>query len=429
MYLGRLARRREKRDTSARCLPHTEVSTWKGAMLIHKAFKYRLYPNNKQRRAIENQFGACRFVWNYFLEYRQKHYAETGKILSYFDTAKLLTVLKQQPEYGWMNEVQRTALVQKLMDLQAAYTNFFEKRGRFPKFKSKRDRQSCRFPADFRVEGDNIRVPKVGMVTAVIHRPFDGKPKSMTVSRTSSGKYYASIMCEIEMDEPAPNVGPQVGIDLGLTHFAITSDGTKYANPRYYVKAQRKLRRLQRTLSRRVKDSAGRNKARIAVARHSEHVANMRSHHHHELSSKIIRESQAVYIEDLNVSGLMKNRKLAKHINDAAWGEFVRQLEYKGKWYGCAVVKVGRFAPSSKTCSVCGAIKYDLALKDRSWTCRVCSTTHDRDINAALNILKWGCEAHTAKTAESNADGEHVRPSRVSARVRQRSLKSEVSSS
>ena len=396
-------------------------------MIIHKAFKYRLYPNLHQQQQIERQFGACRFVWNYFLEYRQTVYAETGKTLSYFDTTKLLTELKRQPEYAWMNGVQRDALTQKLMDLQTAYTKFFERRGRFPKFKSKKDRQSCRYTERFHVVGSKIRTPKIGLINAVVHRPLEGNPKSMTVSRTPSGKYYASIMCEIEMDELAPNIGADVGIDLGLSHFAITSDGAKYANPRYYVKAQRKLRRLQRKVSRRVKGSAGREKARRAVARHHEHVANMRDHHHHQLSFKMTRENQAVYIEDLAVKNMVKNRKLAKHISDAAWAEFVRQLEYKGEWYGCKVVKVGRFAPSSKTCNCCGAIKYDLTLKDRSWTCRVCGVTHDRDTNAALNILKWGREAATANTAESYADGEHVRPSRVSARVRRRSLKSEVS--
>lgn len=398
-------------------------------MKTHKAFRFRLYPNEKQRRIIENQLGGSRFVWNYFLAYRQAHYANTGVTLSYFDTCKMLTDLKNQPEYSWLYEISNLALKQKLMDLQDAYEKFFDKRAKFPKFKSKRDRQSCRYSQDFYIKDGKIRIPKVGMVKVIAHRELEGKPKSLTVSRMLSGKYYASILCEIEQPEPPPNVGAEVGIDLGLTHFAIASDGTKYANPRYYVKAEKKLRRLQRRLSRRVKGSSGRSKAQRAVARQHETVVNMRQHHHHQLSSRFTRESQAVYIESLTVENMVKHRKLAKHINDAAWSEFVRQLEYKGKWYGCTVVKVGRFAPSSKTCSACGAIKYDLSLRDRTWTCRVCNATHDRDINAAINILNWGREIATAKTAESNADGEpKVRPSRVSARVRHGSLKSEVSS-
>lgn len=357
-------------------------------MLILKAFKFRLCPNKEQQEQLACQFGACRFVWNYYLRQRIDHYAETGEGLNYYDNSRDLTQLKRQPDYEWLREANAQSLQQSLQDLSVAYTNFFAKRAKFPRFKRKKARQSFRVPQSFRVEGNHLIIPKVSAIKMTVHRSIEGRMKSVTISHTPSGKYFASILCEVEMPEPEYE-GREIGIDLGLSHFIVTSEGKKIKAPQFFRKAERKLAHLQRILSRRQKGSKGREKARLAVARQREHIANQRADFLHKLSRRLVDENQVIGIETLNVKGMMHNHQFAKSISDAGWGEFVRQLAYKGNWYGCHIRKVDRFFPSSKRCHICGHINEGLRLSDREWTCPKCKAIHDRDVNAAINVLTF----------------------------------------
>lgn len=357
-------------------------------MVTLKAFKFRLYPSEEQREQLARQFGACRFVWNYYLRQRIDYYAETGEGLNYYDNSRDLTQLKRKSEYEWLREGNAQSLQQSLQDLTVAYKNFFAKRAKFPRFKRKKARQSFRVPQSFRVKGDHLAIPKVSPIKMVVHRLIEGKMKSVTISHIPSGKYFASILCEVEMLEPEYN-GGEIGIDLGLTHFIVTSDGEKVDTPRFFRKAEKRLAHLQRILSRRQRGSNGWEKARLVVARQREHVANQRADFLHKLSRRLVDENQVIGIETLNVKGMMRNHCLAKSIQDAGWGEFVRQLGYKGPWYGCHVHQIDRFFPSSKRCHVCGHINEDLRLSDREWTCPKCKTVHDRDENASINILTF----------------------------------------
>ena len=375
------------------------------SMIVQRAYRYRLYPNQEQRIALEKQFGCCRFVYNRFLRERIDYYAEhkedEKKGLTYHDTALALTALKAQPDYLWLQEVNAQALQQALRDLDTAYSNFFNKRAQFPKFKRKGDKQSFRVPQSFILGGDRLKIPKVSPLKLILPRPLGGKAKSVTLSKTPTGKYFASILCEVSMPEPVFS-GDEKALDLGLKSFVVDSQGHKVDNPQPLRKREKRLKRLQRQVSRRVKGSKGREKARKQVARQHEKVANARSDFHHKLSRQYVRENQALHLEDLNVKGMAQNHCLAKSISDAGWSEFVRQLEYKGAWYGCRVFKVDRFFPSSKRCSACGFIHQGLRLRDREWACQACGVVHDRDLNAALNILIFS----TAGTAGIDAGGE-----------------------
>lgn len=360
-------------------------------MLIHKAFKFRLYPNRKQKQFLAQQFGACRWVWNHFLRQRIDHYAETGKGLSYYDNARALTQLKHEPNTKWLQKSNSQSLQQALMDLQTAYRNFFARRARYPKFKSKRDKQAFRIPQGFGLENNRLKIPKVGPIVIVVHRPIAGKMKSVTISRTKTGKYFASFLCELEIDEPQPDTNrPMIGIDLGLIDFAVTSGGEHIPHPHYLRATEKQLKRAQCVLSRRKKGSKGKEKARQRVALLHEKVANQRSDFLHKLSHRLVDENQAIFLEDLAIKNMVRNHYLAKSISDSGWGEFVRQCEYKGKWYGCHVSQVDRFFPSSKRCADCGFVVQSLSLSCREWTCPSCGAIHDRDENAAINILAFG---------------------------------------
>lgn len=373
---------------------------------INRAYKYRIYPDSQQQERLSKQFGSTRFVYNQFLRKRIDTYAKTGKGLTYYDTALQLTELKKQAEYSWLNEADAQAMQQSLRDLDTAYSNFFNKYTKFPRFKKKHGKQTCRFPQRFRVEGDKLRIPKVGLVKIVLHRPIEGKMKNLTISRTKNGNYFASIQVEQEIPEPTYS-GNQIGLDLGLKDFAVTSDEQRFPNPKYLAKSEYKLGRLQRRLSIAQSGSKGREKARIKVARQYERIANQRKDFLHKLSRQLVEENQLIVIEDLNVKGMVQNHCLAKAISDVGWSEFVRQLSYKGRWYGCHVEKIDRFFPSSKRCFHCGFINQDLKLSDRHWKCPECESLLDRDLNAAQNILNW----YTAGTAGIYADGQNVRPS------------------
>lgn len=356
----------------------------------NKAYKFRIYPNQEQQEFLAKCFGCSRFVYNHFLRLTTDVYAESKKQFKYKEWAKLLISLKS--EYEWLKEVNSQALQQTLKDLESAINRFFKKLAKFPRFKKRSNRQSFRVPQHFLIlkEG-KLDLPKMEPIKMVIHREVEGIPKSITISKTPSGKYYASIITELDIKK-APLNGEKIGLDLGLKEFAITTKPEKFPNPKYFQKSLRRLKIRQRRLSRKVKGSNNRNKSRIRVARIHEKVANQRLDYQHKISLKLTCENQAIGVEDLNIKGMVKNRKLSKQISDVAWGQFIALLEYKGDLYGCEINRVDRFFPSSKRCSNCGYIKEDLILKDREWDCPECYTHHDRDINAAQNILLF-CES------------------------------------
>jgi len=354
--------------------------------MFRKAFRYRLYPNQEQQVKLTVQFGHARFVYNWGLAKRKDYYREHGKGLGYFALKRAVTDLKRQPDYAWLKEADSQVLQAKVEDLDRAFANFFEHRAGYPRFKKRHASQSIRYPQRFKFDRNRVYLPKVGWVKVVLHRPLEGKAKSATVSKTKSGEYYVSVLCEIGATVQ-PNGKPPVGVDLGLTHFATLSTGEKVEHPKYLRQAERRLKKLQRSLSRKQKDSSNRNKARLLVARQHEHVARQRADFLHKLSHRLVNEHGLVKLENLNVSGMLKNHSLAKSITDSGWGMFGRFCEYKADWYGSEVQRVDRFFPSSKTCNVCGCINHSLTLADRFWTCEGCGTYHDRDENASINLL------------------------------------------
>lgn len=367
-----------------------------------RAFRFRLYPNAEQQQALTLQFGHARFAYNWSLATRKAHYAEHGKGLTYYDLKRRFTELKQTAAFAWLREADSQVLQAKVEDLDRTYTNFFAKRARYPRFKSRKRAQSIRYPQRFKFDGNRNRIylPKVGWVKAVFHRPLAGTPKNVTVTKTKSGHYFVSIQCEQCEGEATSEATLRqhgegvIGVDLGLKHFAVLNTGEKIHHPQYLRKSERRLKRLQRRLSRKVKGSANRGKARLLLAREAEHVANQRKDFLDKLSDRLATEYHTIRIENLNVCGMLKNHNLAKSISDSGWGMFGRMLVYKA----ARVEQVDRFYPSSKTCSTCGYVNQDLQLHHRFWTCPECGIEHDRDVNAAVNLA----------TATVGATGSHT---------------------
>jgi putative transposase len=356
------------------------------------AFKYRLYLNVDQRIALAQHFGCVRWVYNWALAKKSTAWKDEKKTISRFDLSAELPKLKRAEGTEWLGEVTAQCLQQSLRCLDQAYQHFFKDGRGFPKFKRKDGCQSCQFPQGVKTdfEDDRLTFPHIGSVRAVFDRRFHGKIKTTTVSKTSTGKYFASITVDTGVDVPETepySMHSSVGVDLGLTHFATLSTGEKIDNPRLARKAKQALARAQRRLSRCKAGSKNRAKRKLRVARISERVVNQRQDFLHQLSTRLIRENQAICLETLSVENMKKNRCLAFSVSDVGWSTFVDLLKYKAIKYGKTILRIGRFEPSSKQCS-CGVVNHELTLRDRTWTCRSCDVTHDRDVLAAQNIRR-----------------------------------------
>lgn len=363
-----------------------------------KGVRFRIYPNKEQQTLIVQTFGCCRLVYNQGLDLRVKNY-EAGIVSNYNETSKMLTILKQQEDHAFLKDVDSIALQQSLRDLDRAYTNFFQHRAGFPKFRSKHDHfQSYRTinqNNNIRIEDKKLKLPKIGLVK--IKQSMEiGHIKNVTIEKTPTNKYFAVLVVEFEPKEK-PSTGAVIGIDVGIKDFYTDSNGHTVQNPRFLEKAEHKLHREQRKLSRRKKGSNNYEKQRKRVALVYEKTTNSRTDFLQKLSTSLIDENQTICVENLKVKNMVKNHKLAKHISSVSWSKFFEYLTYKANWYNRDLIKVETFYPSSQTCSCCGCKNPDVKnLAVREWECPVCHTCHDRDKNAALNILNKGLLKLTA---------------------------------
>lgn len=356
----------------------------------HKAYKFALNPTEVQMGLLNKHCGCSRFIYNTLLKEKQDHYLNSGKTLNYNQTCGFIAKFKKEEETIWLKEVNSQSLQQAAKDLETAYGNFFKGLTGFPKFKKKGLKNSFRCPQFVKVKDNKLFIPKFkeGILIRQ-HRKINGNIKSCTVTKRPSGKYYVSILVEEEINH-LEKTGNKVGIDLGIKDFVITSDGRKYKNPRNTKKYEKHLRKTQKDLSRKVKDSNSYIKQKIKVAKVHEKITNSRNDHHHKISTELVRNYDFIYLEDLAVKNMVKNHKLAKHISDCSWSSFVNMLKYKCDWYGKELVQINRFYPSSKTCSSCDYIYDKLSLNIREWKCPKCNGIHDRDHNAAKNIYRQG---------------------------------------
>lgn len=362
--------------------------------MINKTYKFRIFPTKEQEVLLNQHFGHSRWVYNHFLNERKEQYQSDKKSDNYYKQAATLTKLKKEENTKWLKEVNSQTLQFALRSLDTAFLNFFRGNAQFPKFKSRKNKNTFTIPQFGTLTDNKISIPKFKEgIKVKLHREVKGKIGKMNITKTPTGKYYVSVFTEQEVKE-LPKTNKQVGIDLGLKDFVITSDNKKFKNNRYTKKYAKQLKKAQQHLSRKQKGSNGFEKQKLKVAKIHEKIASCRLDTLHKVSHQLVSDYDLISIEDLNVKGMIKNHKLSKHIADASWGNFVTLLQYKCDWYGKELVKVNRFYPSSKTCGDCGWINQELKLSDREWTCNSCGVVHDRDVNASRNILKEGLKIY-----------------------------------
>lgn len=379
---------------------------------MQQAFRYRFYPTTEQEKLLRRTMGCTRLVYNKALALRTTAYYETQQRIGYLETSKALTSWKKEEGLEFLKEVSSVPLQQALRCLQTAFTNFFEGRAKYPNFKQKSHGGSALF-ADtaFSIKNSEVFIAKCKEALPIRWSrslPKGVSPSSITIKLTPSGQWFISILCD-KLILPLLKVKTKIGLDMGISSLLTVSNGDKFANPICLRQVQKKLKRLQKDLSRKVKGSNNRYKARLKVARLHEKVSNIRKDNLNKITTKLIQENQLIAVETLNVKGIMKNHCLAQAIGDASWGELIRQLEYKASWYGRTLVKIDQWFPSSKRCSSCGDTLKKLPLNIRNWTCPKCGKEHDRDVNAAVNILAVGqtvlaCGA-TVRPKVSNTGG------------------------
>lgn len=378
-------------------------------------YKFRLLPTKEQEKRLAQHFGCVRWTYNHFLDRRVKFYLQAKeqdlekKSLNYNDDAKELTKVKQ--EFDWLNDVNSQSLQHALKHLDSGFNRFYKKLGKFPRFKKRHAKQSFRVPQHVEIRDGRLHVVKFrDGIKIILHRPVEGEIRNATISKNKAGQYFACVGVQRHIPE-LPLVKKEVGIDLGIKSLATCSDGKTYPNIKPYRNLERRRRVLAKSLTRTQKGSRGREKARLKLARLDNYIHNIRQDHLHKVSHQIVSENQTIILEDLCISGMMKNRRLSKSIGDCSLYELVRQITYKAKWYGRQVIQIDRWFPSSKTCGNCGYINDGLTLNDREWTCPRCSMKHDRDRNAANNILRQGLllENKTVGITEI-ADCHGVRP-------------------
>jgi putative transposase len=374
-----------------------------------KAYKYKLIPNSEQEVLLAKHFGSVRFVFNRFLNERKQEYETNKQTLNYYDNSAALTELKKTEEYNWLKETNSQSLQFSLKSLDGAYNSFFKKRAKFPKFKSKFDKNSFCIPQFVKVNGSKLIIPKFkDGIDFIQHRKFNGEIRQCTISKTVTGEYFVSILVETT-HKLVSKTGKTVGIDLGLKDFAITSDGHFYKNNRYTKTYAKKLKKAQQHLSNKVKGSNRYKAQKLKVAKLHKKITNSRVDNLHKVSSDLIKKYDVIVLEDLNIKGMVKNHKLAKSISDASWGKFIELLTYKAQWDDKQIVHVSRWFPSSKTCNCCGYINQNLKLKDRTWTCPSCKVVLDRDLNASKNILKEGLKDISAGIVDYR-HGDEISP-------------------
>lgn len=374
-------------------------------MNVKRAYRFRFYPTSAQEQILAQTFGCARFAYNWALRLRSDAWLQRQERVGYHETSAALTALKKTPEHVWLNDVSSVPVQQALRHLQAAFSNFFAKRAKYPAFKRKDGPQSAEYTTSaFRWDGETLRLAK--MDEALNIRWSRAVPKAavlttVTVSRDSAGRYFVALLCD-DAVAAKPEVTGNVGIDLGLSHFAILSTGEKIGSPRTFRQNEARLAKWQRRLKNKMLGSKNRAKVKRKVARVHAHITDARRDFLHKLSTRLVNENQVIAVETLSVKNMLRNRSLAKSISDAGWSEFVRQLEYKSQWAGRTLVGIDRWYPSTKTCSTCGHVQGKMPLSVREWTCPECETHHDRDVNAARNVLAAGLAA--------SAHGEAVSP-------------------